>query len=74
MQSDWLKKRCRKLVSNNALLKTMWCVEHLVPMCEGDQTLGGVSQPGYVLIQLSVAQAVSPEDPLITNKVKRDYK
>ena len=52
----------------------MWGGEHLVPMCEGDQTLGGVSQPGYVLILLSVAQAVSPEDPLITNKVKRDYK
>ena len=52
----------------------MWGGEHLVPMCERDQTIGGVSQPGNVLIQLSVAQAVSPEDPLITNKVKRDYK
>ena len=26
MQSDWLKKRCRRLVGNNALLKTMWLV------------------------------------------------
>ena len=24
MQSDWLKKRCRKLDGDNALIKTMW--------------------------------------------------
>mgnify|MGYP001190068918 CR=1 FL=1 len=26
MQSDWLKKRCRRLVGNNALLKMLWMI------------------------------------------------
>ena len=37
---------------------------HLVPLYEGDQTLGSVGQPGYVLIQLTVAHAVTSDDGL----------
>ena len=43
MQSDWLKKRCRRLVGDNALLKTM-CSGELVPDSRGDRDdVGGVS-------------------------------
>ena len=40
-------------------------LEIIIFVFEGDQALGGVSQPGNVLIQLSVAQAVTPENCLI---------
>lgn len=37
---------------------------HLVPVGEGDQALSRVGQPGEVLIQLSVAHVVTPEQGL----------
>ena len=36
---------------------------------EGDQALGGVSQPGNVLIQLCVAHAVTPENCLVAGDI-----